>query len=219
LRLWGKSPLPRTEEDDARTIPTLALAEALSRLPRHRPPRVLDLGTASGRNVDFFSRFGCRLEIFDLRTSITEFSLDTASSPSRVKDAIDGFLARSNRADRTIDDDRVESGYDLILCWDLLDYIGETEIAELFRQLLPRCGRGTRLLIFVSYRSPIPSRPRRYQIVSQDLLSYEESGSAIRTSPRFKEPKLRKLIPGLEVESCFLMRHGVQEYLFAAASG
>ena len=207
MKLWRKEP----EIEEISEIPTLGLGAALSFLPRHRPARVLDLGPACGQNVTFFSQLGCRLEIFDLYSSIADFRnhgfAATTRAPSPVGAALSSFLQRTNGDDRT-------GTFDLILAWDLFDYISGQEIAELFEGLRPHREQGTRLLTFVSYRGPIPARPRRYRVTDHKKLTFDEPSAGLRPSPGYKEPQLLKLLTGFEVESCYLMRHGVQEYVF-----
>lgn len=211
MKLWRRE----VEAETVLQVPTLGLGAALSLLPRHRPARVLDLGPANGQNVTFFSRFGCQLEIFDLYSSITDYRNQgfgsTSRTPSPVHAAVDSFLERAESREQQPGS---ESSFDLILAWDLLDYISGPEIAELFRGLRPHRRAGTRLLAFVSYRGPIPGRPRRYQIADEKSLAFDEGAGASRPCPGYKEPQLLKLLPGFEVESCYLMRHGVQEYVF-----
>ncbi len=227
MKLWGNKPKPEPPVD-VPEIATLALDTALSLLPRHRPPRVLDLGPASGPNVSFFSQFGCQLEIIDLFAALSDHRARGTAVPlggSRIGAAVSELLERSEAGhqsggDRIVDESAsVPRGYDLILAWDLLDYLEEREITELFRVLRPQRQVGTRMLALVSYRGPIPSRPRRFRVLDRTHLVIDDSAPSDRPSPVHKEPRLLKLMPGFVVESCYLMRHGIQEYLFVERDG
>lgn len=213
MKLWRKE----AEAEARDQVPTLGLGTALSLLPRHRPARVLDLGPANGQNVAFFSEHGCQLEIFDLYSSITDYRNQgfgaSSRSPSPVHAAVAAFLQRAEINAKS-QDPAEDEAFDLILAWDLLDYISDQEIAELFVGLKPHRKSGTRLLAFVSYRGPIPSRPRRYQIADRKHLAFDDGAANGRPSPGYKEAQLLKLLPGFVVESCYLMRHGIQEYVF-----
>ena len=61
----------------------------------------------------------------------------------------------------------------------------------------------------------MPARSRRYHIMGNDRLLYQDSTQAVRTSPLYCEPDLRRMLTGFEVKNTYLLRNGIHEYLFS----
>ena len=61
----------------------------------------------------------------------------------------------------------------------------------------------------------IPELPGRYLMLDPETLRFENDSSRQRRSPSYKEPDLEKLMPAFEVETSYLLRSGIQEYVLA----
>ena len=186
--------------------PSKALPLVLHRLSEERRNDILDLGAALGGNVRFLSRWPCRLHIADL------FSTLLNETPESLEDPEANF---SRLCGGALDLAQGEV-FDLILAWDLFDYLRLDQIRALADLLTPHCREATQLFALTSYHKQIPARPGTYEILSQESLRYIPAGVAVKTSPQRKEPDLQRALAGFEVEQSFLLRHGQHEYLFAA---
>ena len=207
-REGGEPPAPQ-QVHHSRSLP-VALAALLSL----ESPRALDLVPACPDNMTFFGELGCRLEIFDLYTWLCDYrTRSSRRGDSAIDAALDRLLGSEDgqEGDRAPDEDET---VDLILAWDLIDYLETDEIGRLFERLQRRRGDNTRLLMIPSYRGPIPHRPRRYRVVDSEHLRCDEPRSDGRPSPGHKERRLLMSLPGYEIESAFLMQRGVQEFVF-----
>lgn len=185
---------------------SLALPLLVKRLGGGLRRRVLDLGPAVGGNVAFLAGLSCRVHIADLQQSL--FPPDEAR-PTMSDEAFEKLLG---------EDLPSGEGFDVILAWDLFDYLEESRIGVLSCHLGRLCPAGSLLLVLASTRREIPDRPNRFEIVDSDHLAYEPDAGLLRPGPRYKEPVLRRCLPEFEVESTFLLRNGIQEYLFARRS-
>ncbi len=183
----------------SREHPSLALAHAIVPV-RANGGFVLDLGPASGANISFFAERGCKLFIADLNSSL----FGSTDSANRAE-ALELALVRDIPATET---------FDLILLWDLLDYLDDREIRILASRLQAVCHAATLLYGMVSIRKEIPDRPSRFEICDVGSIRYSPGSPLRRPAPLHKEPELVKLMPDFEVESTYLLRHGKQEYLF-----
>lgn len=199
LRLWkrgsAEEPIPKVAEQR-----TLALGAALEALEEKEAPRILDFGAARGENVSFFSALGAQMEILDLYARLNERHFESAA----IRDVV-GSLGASGEP------------YDLILAWDVLDYLDRHQLQELFTNLESLRSEGTRLLAFLSYSKEMPMHPRGFRIESRDRLTYDPPVSQ-RPCPRYQEANVLKVVPNLDVEASFLMRHGAREYVFRQTS-
>jgi hypothetical protein len=169
----------------------------VAELAKHVQPRVLDLGSASGSNVNFFARFGSRLSLVDLRSQLA----GGARSP------VASTLLSALRLERATD------RYDLVLAWDLFDYLAPDQLELLGARLSELSEPATRLFCFLSYRADIPQRPRMYWLQSDQIIVGEDAGGPLRPSPRLKEQQLVRALQGFEVENSYLLRNGLQEYV------
>ena len=186
---------------------SLALKHAIRRFRALGGSRVLDLGPALGRNVQFLSPFIGKLYIADL--------FDTVRRQGG-KFTFDSFkLDRILRRDLP---DTTGGPIDLVLVWDLLDYLDGDQIEVLGRHLARLCRKETLVFLMLSTRQTIPDRPSRYLILDPETLRTENDSQHERRSPLYKEPDLEKLMPTFEVETSFLLRSGIQEYVLTTRS-
>lgn len=167
----------------------------------------MDLGPALGRNVQFLSSFVSKLFIADLYGTIR--SQAGRSALDRAK--LDRILARDlpPRSQRPID---------LILVWDLLNYLDREQVTTLGRHLSGLCRRDSLVLVLLSTLPTIPELPGRYLMMDPETLRYDNESRRERRSPGYKEPDLEKLMPAFEVETSYLLRSGIQEYVLTTRS-
>ena len=185
----------------------MALKHVLRRFGSVGGSRVLDLGPALGRNVQFLSPFISKLFIADLYNTIR--SQAGRSALDRAK--LDGILSR----DLPPPD---QGPIDLVLIWDVLSYLDREQVAILGRHLAGLCRRNSLLLALLSTQRTIPDLPGRYLMLDPETLRYDNDSKRQRRSPGYKEPDLEKLMPAFEVETSFLLRSGIQEYVLTTRS-
>jgi hypothetical protein len=222
---------------------SLALAALLQSFAGRSRLQVLDLGTAVGGNVEFLSQFGCKLYIQDLYGALaphlslaptpapnpTAASLGSIITADRAsaREARESWEARHEReavegelpdvASRLGDllTFPADTEFDAVLAWDLLNYLDRREVAALARRLAPLCRPGALLFALVSILKQAPAEPLRFRILDGEHLSYEARTAVERPCPRYAPAELAELLRGFRLDRSYLMRHGVQEYLFA----
>jgi len=186
---------PAVERGD--THPSLALKELLRGIPTDRKISVLDLGSASSANIAFFSH--CSLYVADLFRTLRERS---------------GLPAQQALPfDRDLNSLLPEGCFDIILCWDLLNYLSSSQMQILGQHLASRSRPGCRIFAFIAPHGQIPDLPRRYEVLAADEIRYVDGPASLRKAPGYREPELNQWIAPFSVESSFLLRHGMQEYI------
>jgi hypothetical protein len=167
-----------------------------------RPPKkiVLDLGPALGENIRRME--GAKLYIANFFESLIEGG--PASINART------FAASCARLLQYPDDVR----FDLVLAWDLFNYLGLPEVQVLAQRLVALSRPGTLIMALLSIQKQIPDRPYRFVIRGQDTLRYEVQSKAMRDCPRHSEPDLLKRMAGFKVERGMLLRNGMRECVF-----
>ena len=181
---------------------TLALKYVLRRLMEKRRARVLDLGAAIGSNVAFVGRYAPKLYIADLYNTIRS---RVGGLPKDHKQ-LERLLAKELPS--------AELGpFDLILAWDLMNYLSGEQMVSLGRHLARLCRQDSLVFALITNSKEMPSQPIRFRIVDTDTLSYTIDSSLERPSPLLKEPDLKRWLPDFKVETSFLLRNGFQEYV------
>lgn len=163
---------------------------------------LIDCGPARAGMIDMLAGLRCRLDVLDL--------------PARL-DALAGLPEDTDLAawfGQTIVPARPEPA-DVILCWNLLDYLEAEQISALMSVLIPRLRPGGRVHALVQYSSPnMPSEPGGMAPMGRTALQVYSEGPASRKAPRHSRGTLEKFMQGLKAERTMLLSNGMQEYLF-----
>lgn len=181
---------------------SLALQPLLAGLDPETRHSALDLGAPVGHNLELLSARGCRIRITDLYRSLSVETLE-----SREPEACGPLFARLLPFDPS-------ERFDVVFLWDLLDYLRPHEIAALMARVTSACAPRAVALALVSTLRQIPGTPRRYRIEDEGTLSWNAPVGSPRPCPRHTQPELIRLMPGFAVKNSYILRNGVQEYLF-----
>lgn len=163
---------------------------------------VLDLGPAVGENVSFFARLSCKIYIADLYESLFA---PTAHRPQGAK-------AFGMMLERELPSTGGEA-VDVILAWDLINYLDIEQQQVLAAALAGYCHRGTQIFAMIATHKEMPARPTPFHVLDRRHLAFESDRQWQRESPRYTEPDLRRGMPDFEVDVSFLLRNGLQEYI------
>src|SRR6185295_237015 len=187
-----------TEPDVHRSLALAALFEQI----RGRRVTVLDLGSAVGGNVEFLSQYGCKMFIEDLYAALS------TRKGSGEEDDIAGpeFFAEFLSLPE-------DTRFDVVLAWDLFNYLRRKELAYFGEQLRRYTRPGALAFALMSYHKQIPAQPFRFKIQDEEHLIYDRRTAAERPSPRFVPSEITGLLKGFRVDRSFLLQHGIQEYL------
>ena len=182
---------------------SLALAALFQEIRRDRKLQVLDLGSAVGSNVEFLSRYDCKLYIEDLYAALA------ARGPAvgEGEQAGPQFFADFLPLPETV-------RLDVVLAWDTFNYLSRRELSYLVDRLRRYCQPGTLIFSLISILKQIPAQPIRFRIVDEEHLAYDLRTAALRPSPRYAPAELTEILSGFRVDRSYLLRHGIQEYLF-----
>ena len=189
---------------DPEVFKSLGLQELCRLIQHFENCSILDLGGALGVNITFWGRFGPSLHVANLHSAMP---LTLPPQPSEEEapagPAWDGILAIPE-----------SSRFDVILAWDFLNYLEPALFADLIRHMSRFCRRGTLLFALIYDRQQMPALPTVFKIRDGENLIYEGCGTEMRPCPRHQPRDVRRMFAGFRVASSFLLRHGVQEYLF-----
>jgi len=193
----GRPQAPEAEPEVHRSLALAALFDTI----RRRKMTVLDLGSTVGANVEFLSQYGCKLFLEDLYQA-----LSTRVPSGGEEHANPQFFADFLGIPE-------ETRFDVILAWDLFNYLHRKELAAFSEQLRRYTESGALLFALISYHKTIPAQPYRFRIQDEQHLIYDRRTATERPSPRLAPAEVTNLLKGFRVDRSFLLKHGIQEYL------
>ncbi len=170
---------------------------------------ILDLGAANGTNIEYFGRMPCALHIADAVGTLAALRPETDPETGAV---------RTEPLEAAVRDELpapAGGAFDLVLCWDLLNYLEGPVFAAFAAHLAPLLRKGTRVHALIWSQPRMPLAPARFRILEPGRMAVE-AGPAVRECPRYTQRDLERQLPGLRVQRSMLLRSGVQEYLFQA---
>ena len=163
---------------------------------------VLDLGAARASTIHEFGKFRCRLDIVDLAVDLDQLRDET--EPRVLRQRVEALLPR-----------RSVEGTDIVLCWDLINYLSPSALTAVMESIALRCKPGALAhgLVYYSMRQ-MPERPGSFvPLDDQRLVNLAPPGPE-RPAPRYSPEDLARCMPRYTVERGRLLRNGMQEFLF-----
>lgn len=124
---------------------------------------ILDLGPLCSGTTESFLRLGCTCYVEDLIEYLESLSSDGQDAIQKLGDHL---LPKPESLK-----------FDVVLCWDLLNFLRLDTIAFLMEKLSPHFKSGT-VLHAMRYVGPQPARPKRFKLLSD--FTYQILGDAYR---------------------------------------
>lgn len=163
---------------------------------------VLDLGAAQTQTVSLFSQYRCRLDIADLADDLDR--LNHEPEPDMLPETAEALLPRRH-AEPT----------DVVLCWDILNYLERPALSALMSRIANRARAGALVHSLIVYsETHMPVHPGHYIPVDElGLLNIAPDGDK-REAPRYTPDDLKQCLRGFYIERAMLLSNGMQEFLF-----
>lgn len=157
------APTPAPKAQDRLTRRSSAVAELARILKSEEPLCVLDIGATSASNIRFFTERGHRIYSQDLLEASTDPALVTRDDEGQPALDSKKFLEENLNYPNT--------HFDLVLCWNLADYMDESLVKPVVARLWSVMKPGGMLLAFFHTREAGPDAPYyRYHLTGSDLL-------------------------------------------------
>lgn len=171
---------------------------------------ILDLGPAQTATVSLFNRFHCRLDIADLAAAFAV--LNSLEEPGILLEQVENILpVRGGEAT------------DIVLCWDLLNYLQRPALSAVMNRVAARSRSGTLVHALIVYSARrMPARPDLYKPCdksgslngSADHLAITSMTDEDCDAPQYTPDNLMRCMQGYRIERAVLLSSGMQEYLF-----
>jgi len=163
---------------------------------------VIDLGSAHSATIRAFAEFRCRIEIVELADGLD--SLNGEIDPRRIRQRADALLPARGR-----------ELTDVVLCWDLINYLNQPALTAVMECIALRCKRGAFAHGLVYYTGKVmPERPSTFIPLDDQRIVQHVTPGRERPAPRYSPEDLARCMPRYTVERGRLLRNGMQEFLF-----
>ena len=162
---------------------------------------MLDLGPALGANIRYFGGVGARVRIADFERSIDD---------EGAREAIPAIWERKLVHLLPFDDGE---RFDLVLAWDLPNYIGRERWPAVARRIVERLAPEGAFHLLARVGAEMPARPSIFRIVEPGVVSEQVIATRNVAAPRLPHAEIEKMNPGLVAPRSHLGKHGMQEYV------
>ncbi len=189
-------------------------------MPQHRSPaltaiynelasknqvkRILDLGQMRADNFNFFSQLKCNIHVENLNDFVTS---DAYQNDNELTNQLKKYLISQIGKQK----------FDLILAWDLFNYLPIESLKAFLEFMQPHCAENCMLHLLSYTQKNIPVSPRGFKIIDQYFIELDEPESTIRQKPTIATYNLLKHAPGYVMQESLLnkegMHPGLAEYL------
>ncbi len=163
---------------------------------------ILDLGAASKGNVNFFSHFNCRIFIQDLFQTLADKRVTLGKEEFVPEIFLDSLLLAP-----------AGIKFDVVMCWDLLNYLAPHELGIFVSHLTTFCKPQTAVYALMASGGVVAKEPIHFNIESGDKIRYSVNSAETISSHRYTQRDLLKLMPDFLISRSLLLRNGMQEYL------
>ena len=183
---------------------SLGLHALLQRLQDDITYEILELGPVRKGNIEFWSQFSTSIYVADLRSSLPLPPLptlpDDPEPPERDWHQVLGLPEKRR--------------FDIILAWDLFNYIDLSDLSGLIGYLSRFCRPGTIVFMLIFDNQTMREEISVYQVVDESHLGYEVGSEQMRECPRHHAHTLKQMMHDFRSADSFRLRNGVIEYLF-----
>lgn len=163
---------------------------------------ILDFGAATNSNIRFFGEYRCRLYLPDAARRLP--AVRRGDLPLNAEQ-LDGLLPRLPKGEKL----------DVVLCWELLNYLEPDAVERLGLYLEPHIRFGTSLMTVQSSRGTINRSPTVYHILGPSKVRREIADDRPVACRTYSQPDLFRMLPRFEVNRSYLLQNGMQEYLLS----
>ena len=180
-----------------KVYPSSGLSSIYSKVDSSKNNSVLDLGEMRAGTFNYLSRLSCKIHFENLRSFIHEL----ASQPSELfSQSLDSFLtAHPNNTQ-----------FDVILLWDLPDFLSIDNLVYLFEKLTPYCKPNTLVYMITYNGKQKPVTPARFQINDSGAVEVEIADADKTERPSHTILTLLKRLPNFSVETNLFNHNSIE---------
>ncbi|HZN54710.1 MAG TPA: class I SAM-dependent methyltransferase [Candidatus Polarisedimenticolaceae bacterium] len=183
--------------------PCGALGRAVARAFRGGKPEILILGPLCGESVVYLAGRGARVHV------------DPVDIPEPIPPRAQG---ETPPAAKPFALDHGTAAYDLVLAWEMLDFVPPDRLVEVGAEIVRVLRVGGQLFVFAHQKPPEDQAvPPRYRLLADDLIVREDSPGTPRRRYVHPNRDIERALAGLAVQGIQLQRNQMREILASKA--
>jgi len=187
-----------------RAIKSPLLFDLFSNFSEDKYFQLLDMQPVSGQFIECFASLHCKLYLPGCNKSLLSLSMEDLDTDTKLNRAFVKNLGLKKNS---------KASLDLILLWDLPNYLDENLLHALIQYLLPHCAEDVKLHAYIHTREQMPSEPGIYQLQSDSKVVITRKNEQTCSSPMYYQETLQKTLSPFLVQRSILLSGGMQEYL------
>tara|TARA_R110002110_G_scaffold415561_2_gene650854 strand:+ start:51860 stop:52462 length:603 start_codon:yes stop_codon:yes gene_type:complete len=172
---------------------------------------VLNIGNALPETVRFFSDFRCKLYFVDLLAELP-FLESEVETEDNIDDGAESLTQRFARLLQLPPD----TGVDIVLFWDLFNYLNETAIAALLENLRPHLHAATVGHGFTVHNRRTPQLAATYSIESADSLVLRSRSQPLSHYSPHAQNNLQRIVHDFNFDRSVLLPDSQLEFILSA---
>lgn len=181
---------------------SVALRSLSERFAAGAKLQVLDLGKASGANIDYYSKFARNMYVEDLFWTVSQERESNALKAKRLVERINSIPPQTK--------------VDIICCWDVLNYLSSEELQEVSDFLSRYAHKETLLFALMHTQPEMPEQPSLFKIKGDCVVSWEESAEGKSAAPGYTKRFMERVFPHFVRQRSVLLRSGMEEQVYQA---
>jgi hypothetical protein len=164
---------------------------------------ILDLTPANFNLVEFFNHYRCKLHLPGCRDEILKLAPETTDSRATLR------LLKRCIPLRASD----KGTLDILLLWDLANYLKEQTLAALISYLTPYFSEHAIVHAYIHTHQTMPTYPGEYRLSQDNHVIIDNHSSGTMSSPMYYQELLHKVLAPFRVDRGMLLANGLQEYI------
>lgn len=180
-----------------------SLLDSLDPELRHE---ILETCTPSRSTIEYLSDYRCKLYISNSNKELATLDAESLDTPTKLNRA---FIKALNLYKNHT------AQLDVLLLWDLPNYIQPSLFPALIEYLLPHMSKAATLHCYIHTSSLMPEQPGQYHILDDKTVRISHHSERTRSCPCYYQEALHKLMTPFRVKRSILHTNGTQEYLLS----
>ena len=158
---------------------------------------ILDLGPSLAGNLEYYSSLSRFIHIENIWEAVS------VAHDAREQAPLDQIVLM-----------HTPITFDLVLAWDLFNYLEAAEIELLQKRLNNLIKPGGLLHVLVCLRKDLTALPYTIQLAPDKGLIFRKSSTRSRPSPCYNKYSLAKLLPAFQRQSSLILTNGYEEQVW-----
>lgn len=167
---------------------------------------ILDSGELNASSLQYYNKYRCRIYVSRLI-----YSMALQSSVDEL-DPVEWKTSLSKQIDEC---DIQLSELDIILLWDLPNYLSLEQLTCLCTLLIEYSSRPLKMHAYIYNTRFMPDRPQSWRIHANDKVSFSSLNENSVPCPVYSQTDLKKHVYPYHVDHVVMLSSGIEEYIFS----